>query len=300
MIKEHFSATDGHTLVVHKQLCDAQKATLLVLHGMAEHGSRYERFGLNMNEIGISVVAPDLRGHGDTSRLNGVRGSFGAPGRMAVIDDIESLFTSIKDAHPEQPIFLLGHSMGSMLAMRVAQRKIVHPNAIVLSAFPTHPGALVLAGKVMGRLMSWLRGADTPSPFMDNLTFGKFSRGIAHRRTDFDWLSRNAEEVDTYISDPDCGEVFCNRFFYELASLTDDVYHFMAQLPADIPLMYIAGGDDPVVGKGKGFEKVAARIRAVSPKLKTKLYPGGRHELLNDTCRDEVIQDLKTFYAEHL
>lgn len=300
MITEHFSATDGHTLVVHRQHCEAEKGVVLILHGMAEHGARYKRLAHDLNSIGISLVAPDLRGHGETSRLNGVRGSFGDGGRQRVLEDIEELFASIQNDHPNKPIFLLGHSMGSMLAMRVAQRQKVHPTAIVLSAFPTHPGALVLAGKIMGKIMSRISGPDTPSKFMDNLTFGKFSRGIANRRTDFDWLSRNAKEVDAYIADPDCGEVFCNRFFYELASLTDDAYKSMHLLPAELPLMYIAGGDDPVVGKAKGFEKVAARIRAVSPKMTCKNYPGGRHELLNDTCRDEVVADLQNFYAKHL
>lgn len=300
MITEHFTATDGNTLVVHRQHSNDEKGIVLVVHGMAEHGARYQRFADNMNRIGISVVAPDLRGHGATSRLNGVRGSFGKAGRERVIEDIEALFRSLQKAHPNTPLFLFGHSMGSMLVMRLAQRKNVKPSAMVISAFPTHPGALVIAGKVMGRFMSWVSGPDRPSAFMDNLTFGKFSRGIANRRTNFDWLSRNAEEVDRYIADPDCGEIFCNRFFYELASLTDDVYRSLHELSPALPVFYIAGGDDPVVGKSKGFEKVAARIRAVSPNLEVKRYDGGRHELLNDTCRDEVIADLKTFYAKYL
>ena len=299
MTHELFTASDRHTIAVYRASVEQPKATLVIAHGMAEHGKRYERLAKHLNTLGIEVIVPDLRGHGETSRINGVRGSFGKGGRERVILDVEEIINDLRAKQATKtPVVLLGHSMGSMLAMRVAQRQQVKLHGLVLSAFPVHPGALVVAGKAVSKLLSLSFGADRKSPFMDQLTFGKFTKGIANRRTDFDWLSRNPDEVDAYIADPDCGEVFTNSFFGELARLTDDAHKHLVEVDPILPVLYIAGDDDPVVGKGPGFAKNTHKMKAAIPLLETRLYPGGRHELLNDTCREEVVQDLITFITK--
>lgn len=298
MNTDDFKASDGCVLTVHSNRVSHPKAIVVIAHGMAEHGKRYLRFSKNLNEAGFSLVAPDLRGHGQTSPQSGTRGSLGVGGRNRVIHDLEELISLEKKNHPSTPIVLFGHSMGSMIAMRIAQRGEVKIDGLILSAFPTHPGALVHAGKIVGRLLSAIFGQNSKSKFMDQLTFGKFSRGIKNRRTDFDWLSREAAEVDLYIADPDCGEVFTSRFFMELAYLTDEAHKNLNDLPTNLPLMYIAGGGDPVVGKYKGFLKVAETIKKHVPKAIANCYTDGRHELLNDTCREQVIHDILKFIRE--
>lgn len=301
MTHKPFVASDGFTLQLHEARVTAPLATLIVAHGMAEHGKRYAAFGSRINALQINVVIPDLRGHGETSRVNGVRGSFGAGGRDRVITDLEEIIVQQrKEFGNKHPVFLMGHSMGSMLAIRVAQRQQVKLSGLILSAFPVHPGALVLAGKIVGNLLSALYGNETPSKFMDKLTFGKFTKAIENRRTDFDWLSRNADEVDAYIADPDCGEVFSNGFFGELARLTDDAHKHLMELDPILPVFYFAGGDDPVVGKADGFAKNTAKMKPLIPLLRSKLYPEGRHELLNDTCREEVLKDIEDFLTAQL
>lgn len=296
MTNRQFTANDGFKLQLYEASAPNPRATLVIAHGMAEHGKRYARFAEHLNALQINVVVPDLRGHGETSRINGTRGSFGTGKRNRVIVDLEEIASEVRRVHgSKHPVFLLGHSMGSMLAMRVAQRQNVKLSGLVLSAFPVHPGALVVAGKLVGNLLSAIYGKDTPSKFMDQLTFGKFTKGIANRRTDFDWLSRDAAEVDAYIADPDCGEVFTNSFFGELARLTDDAHKHLVEVDPILPVLYIAGDDDPVVGKAPGFQKNAAKMKTAIPLLETRLYAGGRHELLNDTCRDEVIADIAAF-----
>lgn len=293
-----FKASDGCVLTVHSNRVSHPKAIVVIAHGMAEHGKRYLRFSQNLNKAEISLVAPDLRGHGQTGPRNQSRGSLGAGGRNRVIQDLEELINLEIENHPGTPIILFGHSMGSMIAMRIAQRGLVKLSGLIVSAFPTHPGALVYAGKIVGRVLSGIFGQNSKSPFMDQLTFGKFSRGIKERRTDFDWLSRDAAEVDLYIADPDCGEVFTSRFFMELAYLTDEAHKNLKDLPTDLPLMYFAGGDDPVVGKYKGFLKVAETIKKHVPQANAICYTDGRHELLNDTCRDQVVNDILNFIHE--
>jgi alpha-beta hydrolase superfamily lysophospholipase len=295
MRTEPFDVGDGFKLVVHRNDVSDVRGVVLIVHGMAEHGARYQRFAEQLANIGYATVAPDLRGHGATSRLNGLRGSFGNGGYMRVIQDLEILGQALDRIHPNAPIVVLGHSMGSMLATVLAERQEMRIDKLILSAFPEHPGVLVHAGMVVSRILSLVSGADTPSTFMDQLTFGKFSRGIANRRTDFDWLSRDPREVDAYIADDACGEVFTVGFFGALARLTDDVHKNLSLLAGDLPMMYIGGGDDPVVGRAKGFDRNVQKIKQAVPHLQSKLYPGGRHELLNDICRDEVITDLKAF-----
>lgn len=301
MTHKPFVASDSFTLQLHEATVVDPRATLVVAHGMAEHGKRYGALCERMNAQKIGVVIPDLRGHGETSRMNGVRGSFGPGGRDRVITDLEEIITEQRKEHGNKhPIFLMGHSMGSMLAMRVAERQKVKLNGLILSAFPIHPGGLVYAGKLVGNILSAIHGHETPSKFMDKLTFGKFTKAIENRRTDFDWLSRNSEEVDAYIADPDCGEVFSNGFFGELARLTDDAHKHLMELDPILPVFYIAGGDDPVVGKAQGFAKNIAKMKPLIPLLKSKLYPDGRHELLNDTCWEEVLKDLEDFVTAQL
>lgn len=295
MRTEPFDVGDGFQLVVHRNDEPAVRGIVLIVHGMAEHGARYQRFAEQLTDIGYATVAPDLRGHGATSKLNGLRGSFGSAGYLRVVQDLELLGHALDRMYPNVPIVALGHSMGSMLALVLAERQEMRIDKLILSAFPEHPGLLVHAGKVLSRVMSLVSGADKPSKFMDHLTFGKFSRGIANRRTEFDWLSRNAQEVDAYISDPDCGEVFTIGFFGDLAQLTDDSHKNLSLLAGDLPVMYIGGGDDPVVGSAQGFARNVEKIKQSVPQLRSKSYPGGRHELLNDSCREEVVADLKAF-----
>lgn len=295
MRAEHFNVGDGFQLVVHRHDGPSLRGVVFLVHGMAEHGARYARFADSLAEIGYSTVAPDLRGHGATSALNGLRGSFGDGGYFRVIEDLEALGKTLDNQYPDLPIVVFGHSMGSMLAMVLAERQVMRIDKLILSAFPEHPGILVHAGKVVSSVFSILTGADQPSTFMDKLTFGKFSRGIKDRRTDFDWLSRSAAEVDAYIADPACGEVFTVGFFGALAQLTDDAHTHLNRLPNKLPVFSIGGSDDPVVGRGAGFRRNVSKIKQHVPNLNTQLYEGGRHELLNDLCRDAVMADVRAF-----
>lgn len=295
-----FQLSDGHEMWVHEfGPSDAQHCLLLV-HGMAEHGARYERFGAFLAERNWRLVVPDLRGHGKTAKKNGLHGSFGPGGWKRVLDDLVEL--SDHCARQTQGRFaMMGHSMGSMLALAFAESGHRPPHKLVLSAFPPHPGLLVHAGKFMSALASALLGANKPSPFMDQLTFGKFAKGIAKPRTRFDWLSNDPLEVDAYIADPDCGAVFTNGFFGELARLTDSVHKGFSRLPKSVSYLLIAGSDDPVVEKQEGISRNRKKFtRVVAGMFHTRIYPGGRHELLNDTMREEVMKDVHLFLSAEL
>lgn len=286
----------GVKLASYSWQADAETQRLVVVHGMAEKAVRYDRFANALNAQGISVFALDLPGHGATSEENGLRGSFAPFDWNGVIDVIEAYLLEVRDG--QSPLILFGHSMGSILSMGLAERKNVALDKLIISAFPPHPGALVHAGKIMGSIMGKVFGTETASPFMDGLTFGKFSKGISSPRTKFDWLSRETQEVDWYINDPDCGEVFTIGFFTNLARMTDAIHKNLVELPTELPILYIAGEDDPVVEYQKGAEKVVAAIQQQTSLLTHKIYPQGRHELLNDSCAQEVTQDILSFLKQ--
>ncbi len=292
-----FSYREGLEVATYEWLAPQEKQRLIIVHGMAEKGIRYDRFALEANKVGISVFALDLPGHGKTSEKNGLRGSFGEGGWLEVVELIEDFAKQTRIQG--QKLSVLGHSMGSMLTLALAERNNIAVDAFVLSAFPPHPGALVHAGKIMGKLMGGLFGTEKPSPFMNSLTFSKFNKGIDNPRTDFDWLSRDKQEVDAYVNDPDCGEIFTIGFFTELAKLTDWVHKHKKDLPAGTAIHYVAGSNDPVVEKEAGAKKVIADFKALDLEFSSKIYPEGRHELLNDICRDEVTQDLIHYLSEN-
>lgn len=277
----------------YEWLAENETQRLVVVHGMAEKAVRYDRFAEALNAEGISVFALDLPGHGSTSEQNGLRGSFLPYDWAGVIRIIEAFLEDVKSEG--KPLSLFGHSMGSILSLGLAENNTVSLNNLILSAFPPHPGALVHAGKILGSVMGKIVGTETPSPFMDGLTFGKFSKGISSPRTKFDWLSRDPKEVDWYINDKDCGEVFTVGFFTNLARMTDAVHKNVSSLPSNLPLFYLAGEDDPVVEYRKGAEKVIATLGQHSTTFTHKIYPKGRHELLNDTCSQETTNDIIAF-----
>lgn len=291
-----FQLSDGHQLWLNEFGSPNADHCLFLVHGMAEHGARYERFGNFLSERNWRLVVPDLRGHGKTAEKNGQLGSFGPEGWKRVLDDLIELSEHLAK-QAKGSFAIMGHSMGSMLALAMAQSGQLPEGKMVLSAFPPHPGLLVHAGKLMSRLASALLGADRPSPFMDQLTFGKFAKGISKPRTRFDWLSNDPKEVDAYIADAACGTVFSNGFFGELARLTDSVHNGFSRLPKTLDCLLVAGSDDPVVEKLKGIERNRAKFERYLPEFKIRIYSSGRHELLNDTMRDEVMNDVYLFLS---
>lgn len=139
---------------------------------------------------------------------------------------------------------------------------------------------------------------------MDSLTFGRFNAAFKPARTAFDWLSRDAEEVDKYLADPRCGAVFTSGFYCDmlggLTALKPDAS--VRRVPRDLPVLIISGEQDPVAGRdGKGVKAVAAQLQRVGVRDVTlKIYPGARHELLNETNRDEVTADVIDWLERHL
>jgi alpha-beta hydrolase superfamily lysophospholipase len=248
------------------------------------------------------MYAPDLRGHGKTAE-NGTLGHFADDdGWCKVVGDLASLNQHIGQQHPGVPIVLLGHSMGSY----IAQAYLLHHSAslygAVLSGSNFQPVALYRAARQIARLERLRQGPKGRSALIEWLSFGSFNKKFKPARTSFDWLSRDPAEVDKYANDPLCGFRCTNQFWIDLLGGLQQISKAsnLAQIDPGLPLLVIGGECDPV-SEGKRLKDLADALRAAgSQSLQLKIYPQARHELFNESNRDEVTADVLSWIAQAL
>lgn len=299
------NAPDGTPLFVRRWLPDGDaRGAVQIAHGMAEHSARYARLAEVLTADGFAVYANDHRGHGETAADPKDVGFFADKGGFdLVVDDLHLLTERIADDLPGIPIVLLGHSMGSFMARVYAARHSADIAGLVLSGTGGSQGLLGTIGQNIARVQATLRGRRHRSGLMNTLSFGQYNNAFKPTRTDFDWLSRDEAEVDAYIADPQCGEVFTAGFYVDLlggiAASNDP--KVLASIRPDLPVLVISGDADPVGDAGKGVRAVADALSAARVEDVTcTLYPGARHELFNETNRDEVMADLLGWLDQHI
>jgi len=308
MKEDHFTYTadDGTSIFTHKWIVDdgsGPKAVVQIAHGMAEHSARYSDFASALVKAGYFVYANDHRGHGKTAgSLENVGYFADREGWRHVLSDMHGITQTIRTEYPEAPVFLFGHSMGSFLSRHYIFQ---YPKAVrgaILSGTGGDPGALGMVGAVIAAMEGKIRGKRARSRLMTALSFGSFNNAFKPNRTDFDWLSRNEKAVDAYIEDSYCGDVFTTGFFQDLLAGIREINkkENIQRIPKDFPIYLFAGDKDPVGANGKGVEQVADAYRQAGiSDVSCKLYPEGRHEMLNEINRKEVYQDVITWLNGH-
>ena len=299
------NAADSTRLHVYRWSPEGEpKAAVLIAHGMAEHAGRYARFAERLTEAGYDVYAVDHRGHGKTAgSLDNVGYFADKDGFEKVVEDLYAVTRTISEDHPELPVFLFGHSMGSILSRAYA---IAHSSTIeglVLTGAGGDPGLLGRVGAVVAFAEGTIRGRRSRSPLLDSMSFGKFNDAFKPARSKFDWLSRDRTEVDLYIADPYCGAVFTAGFFgdllHGLAVVNDPAK--VAKIRHDLPVLLASGDKDPVGDNGKGVRQVGEQLREAGVSSVTvNLYPNARHEILNETNRDEITRDIIHWLDAHV
>jgi len=302
MIHDTFwlTANDHSQLFVNQWLPEGTlKAVILVSHGMAEHSARYARLAEQLCNQGYGVYALDQRGHGQTA-TNGVLGHYAdADGWCKVVGDLASLNQHIGQQHPGVPIVLLGHSMGSYIAQAYLLHHSASLHGAVLSGSNFQPVALYRAARLIARFERWRQGPTGRSALLEWLSFGSFNKAFKPNRTAFDWLSRDPDEVDKYVHDPLCGFRCSNQLWIDMLGGLQQISKAsnLAQIDPGLPLLVIGGECDPV-SEGKRLTSLAEALRrAGSQGLELKIYPQARHELFNESNRDEVTADLLTWLA---
>lgn len=294
-------ASDRSRLYVyHWYPTNIPKAVVMLSHGMAEHGGRYQRFGEALSEAGFALYVTDQRGHGKTA-AHGVLGHYADDhGWSKVVGDLASLSQYIKQKHPGLPLFLMGHSMGSYIAQAYLLHHSGSLQGAILSGSNYQPVSLYRSASAIARIERWRQGGTGRSALIEWLSFGAFNKKFKPTRTLFDWLSRDAAEVDRYINDPLCGFRCTNQFWIDMLEGLQQISKpkNLAQIDPCLPLLIIGGECDPV-SEGKRLKDLAdALSNAGIRSLQLKVYAQARHELLNETNRDEVTRDLLA-WLEH-
>ena len=289
---------DGVALFVRRWEPDVQppKAVVHISHGMAEHSGRYARVAGELTAAGYAVYAHDHRGHGETAVAPGDYGYFAdSDGWMRVTNDLQLLRDRISADHPNVPLFMFGHSMGSMVLRTYLIRHAAGLAGAVISGTSAGAAWLAAAGEVVARGLRLVSGARGHSTLLTLLSFGDFNRRFKPTRTDFDWLSRDASEVDKYVADRKCGFPLTVQGWVDVYSgvLLIEADDALAHIPKDLPLYVFSGERDPVGGEMRGVRTFIDRLqKAGMTDVTYKFYPGGRHEMLNEENRVEVQRDL--------
>ena len=289
------TANDHSRLYVNQWLPEAPpKALIMVSHGMAEHGGRYVRLAEALCGTGYGVFALDQRGHGRTAD-EGTLGLFAEQdGWNKVVGDLASLNQHIGQQLPGVPIILLGHSMGSYIAQAYLLHHSASLNGAILSGSNFQPVALYRAARLIARAERLRQGLRGRSALIECLSFGSFNQAFKPNRTAFDWLSRDPDEVDRYRHDPLCGFRCTNQLWIDLLGGLQQISKAsnLAQIDPGLPILVIGGECDPV-SEGKRLKRLAHALReAGCQNLQLNIYPQARHEVFNETNRDEVTADV--------
>lgn len=302
MVKEefYFDSRDGESslhAVRYRPEDESQICCILqVVHGMAEYVERYEEFARFLTGKGFLVTGEDHLGHGKSVGEKGSYGYFCEQDPATVlVRDVHRLKKLTEEKYPNVPYIIMGHSMGSFIARNYLCRYGSGISAAVIMGTGMQPRSTLKMAKAAAKVQKLFRGSRHTSRLIDKLAFGSYGKRVSHPRTPWDWLSRDQERVDNYIADPMCGFTFTVNGFetlFELVSRLHDPQNLGA-IPKMLPVFLVSGDADPVGDYGNGVHKAYESLVAAGlVNIKLKMYKGGRHELLNETNRDEVMKDI--------
>lgn len=277
------------------------KGVVQIAHGMAEYSNRYAQFALELCRRGYAVYINDHLGHGQSVSSEEELGFFGENGADSLVEDMKQLSDIARQEYPNVPFFLFGHSMGSFLARKYAA-KYGHMLSGAVFCGTSGANPAVGLGMLLADTVIKSEGQMCRSKFLDSVAFGTYNRKTA-KNTPFDWLSRDAREVEKYMHDKLCGFRFTANGFKMLFGLLKEVSGkvWYNTVPSALPILLIAGDKDPVGEYGKGVTEVYKTLRKTGHTgVMMKLYPEARHELLNELDRGEVTKDVIGWLDAHL
>ena len=274
----------------------APRAVVQIIHGIAEHIGRYDHFARFLTQRGFVVCADDHMGHGLSVEAGGIYGYFSG-GWLSAVADERTLYEEMKRRYPALPYLMLGHSMGSFLLRTYLYMYPGELSGAIISGTGWQPEMTIRGGLLLAGILSGLKGPDAVSKMVTNMAFGAYNKAFGDKpRTPNDWLSADTDNVDRYMADPLCGaEATVGLFRQMLRGLRfNQTPRNIDKMDKDAPILLIAGQDDPVGDMGAGVRRTHdAFKRAGIRDVTLKLYPGLRHEILNEAAmRDTVYGDI--------
>jgi alpha-beta hydrolase superfamily lysophospholipase len=300
-IKNIFYASDGAKITYYQTVCPPEpKGLVLILHGMAEHAARYFELADFFCSNNYIVTTYDQRGHGQTGQDSGELGFFSSGnGWERVVQDVKEISWSLRESYPKLPLFLIGHSMGSVIARSaVISFANVYDRAVFVGTTTGINGFMLKMARLIARQEIRKNGEKAPSELLSALSFGSYNKKFKPNRTAFDWLSLNSENVDAYLQDPLCGFTCSSGFyrdlFFGIQFASNEAN--LQNIPPDFPMLFLSGANDPVGGMGKEVKQIVQLTKKAGAKnVELVLYPLLRHEILNEANRVLVYRDLLRF-----
>lgn len=271
------------------------KGVVQIFHGMAEHGARYGDLAQFLNKNGYIVFADDHRGHGKTAEGTDELGYIGRNGFNRIIQDEYILTGLIKKKYPGLPLIILGHSFGSFIAQAYITSFGNEIDGVILSGSALNNGFEIKLGKLIAAFQLKFFNERKKAKLLNTMGFKKYNKRIVNPKSAFSWLSRNEEEVKKYDKDPLCGKICSLNFFYYLFEGLSKLYKAekLRRIPDKLPIFICSGEEDPVGNYGKSVRKLYSMYKDKGvERVKIKLYPGGRHESINEINREEVYTDI--------
>ena len=271
------------------------QAVVQIVHGIAEHITRYDEFARFLCGHGIAVVAEDHMGHGGSLADGEPKGYFRG-GWETAVDDAYSLLTKTRQEYPQVPYVIFGHSMGSFLTRTLLYRHTDSGIAgAVICGTGWQPGALLAVGCALSGAACKIKGDTAVSPLLHKMMFSGYLKKIRDPRTPFDWICSDPQVVQAYAADPLCG-------FTETCGLERDMLggirenqkpENLRKMNKELPVLFIAGSLDPVGAYGQGVTRTAQAFREAGMQDVTQiLYDKSRHEVLNDTEKLQVFNQV--------
>ena len=293
MEKKQFLNREGARVFYLRWQAENPRAAVVIAHGMVEHPARYDDLAKFLTDKGLAVYGIYHIGHGPDAEI---LGHMGQGDFDRCVDNLHELVGLAAD-ETGAPVILLGHSMGSFLSQLYVTK--YHDLAgLILSGSTKAPAVAKMGAAVATVLTALSKDKSRRSPFMNAMAFGSYNKAFPDQRTDFDWLSRDTEQVDKYIADPLCGGI-CTISFYK--NLTCGMARMgkselIQKVSKDLPV-YIQGGSmDPVSGMGKGLYALRDQYTALGlSRVELDVYEGARHEIFNEINRGEVYRNTLTF-----
>lgn len=280
------------------------KCIIQIVHGMAEHIERYHEFAMYLAQQGILVTGEDHLGHGQSKGEYSLQGYFCSQDPATVlVRDVHRLKKLTQEKYPMVPYFLVGHSMGSFITRNYLCRYGSGIQGAVIMGTGMKSKGLLVFSKITANIVKLFFGEKHVSHFLDKAAFGSFNKKIMNPRTPKDWLTKDNQKVDDYLKDPNCNFVFTVNGFLTLFELIDRIVNKenLNKIPKELPVYMISGKDDPVGDYGKGVEKAYASLEMAGlTNMELKLYQEDRHELLNETDREKVAEDIYLWIKKQL
>ncbi len=275
------------------------KGVVQISHGMAEHSNRYARFVIELCKAGYAVFLSDHVGHGlsvaDKSKL----GYFGENGEETFIEDLKTLSDIAKSEYLNQPLFMVGHGMGSLIARKYTAKYGYLLDGVVYTG-TSGENPMLGIGLHLANTIIKQNGLEYRSDLLDTMAFGAYNRKT-NKRTECDWASRDEAEVDKFIADELCGYKYTvsgmKALFMTLKEVSSKRWY--NTIPLSMPIYLLAGSMDPVGDYSKGVKEVYKKLKKTGHKnVSMKIYEGARHEIFNEINRDEVYSDIITWLNE--